>query len=232
MRVVGYVRVSTRQQTLGDSLAAQEQAIRDWAGGRGHEVVDVVGDAGASGTLDSADRPGLLAAVSACEAGDAEALVVPHLDRLARALHVQEAVLASIWVSGASVWEVAGDVEVKQNDPSDPYRTFVRQIMGAASELERGLVRARLQGGRKRKEQRGGYAGGFVPYGWRVEGRGKAALLVEVEVEQKTLSRMKRLRRTNTLREVASKLNAKGITAKGGGKWSHASVRCALRRLS
>jgi DNA invertase Pin-like site-specific DNA recombinase len=43
--------------------------------------------------------------------------------------------------------------------------------MGAAAELERGLIRARLQGGRRCKAQKGGYVGGkrlHPRYGYRL----------------------------------------------------------------
>ena len=50
-----------------------------------------------------------------------------------------------------------------------PMRTFVRQVMGAAAQLERGLVAARMQGGRRRSASKGGYLGGKVPYGYALE---------------------------------------------------------------
>ncbi len=51
--------------------------------------------------------------------------------------------------------------------------------MGAAAELERGMIAARLRAGRRRKRERGGYTGGpAVPFGLRVEGEGKDARFV------------------------------------------------------
>jgi DNA invertase Pin-like site-specific DNA recombinase len=229
VRVVGYVRVSTKQQTLGDSLEAQEKAIREWAEAAGHVVVRIVEDGGESGKLPEDQRPGLLAALSILEAGEADGLAVQRLDRLARALHVQEAVLARAWLSEAEVWEAVGARLVLQDDPDDPMRTLVRQVMGAANQLEASMVAARLRGGRRHKEGRGGYGGGFVRYGWAVVGRGKEARLVEVEEEQAALRRIRRLRKRHTLRGIAAKLNAEGVPAKGGGPWRHTSVRSALR---
>jgi DNA invertase Pin-like site-specific DNA recombinase len=229
VRVVGYVRVSTTQQALGESLEAQEQAIREWAEAAGHVIVKILEDGGRSGKLAEADRPGLLSALELLEAGEADGLVVHRLDRLARALHVQEAVLARAWLSEAEVWEALGARLVLQDDPDDPMRTFVRQVMGAANQLEASMTRARLQSGRRHKESRGGYGGGFVRYGWAVVGQGKDAKLVEVEAEQAVLKRMRRLRKRHTLRGIATKLNAEGVTAKGGGPWRHTSVRSALR---
>jgi DNA invertase Pin-like site-specific DNA recombinase len=232
VRVVGYVRVSTKQQTLGDSLEAQEKAIREWAEAAGHVVVAIFKDGGESGKLAEDQRPGLLAALSMLEAGEAEAMVVQRLDRLARALHVQEAVLARVWACEAEAWEAVGARLVLEDDPDDPMRTFVRQVMGAANQLEASMVATRLRGGRRHKESNGGYGGGFVRYGWAVVGQGKDARLVEVEAEQATLKRMRRLRKRHTYRAIASKLNAEGVIAKGGGPWRHTSVRSALRHAA
>lgn len=231
MEVLGYVRVSTRIQADGDSVLAQSEAIHEWADEHGHEVVGICADKGRSGTLDEADRPGLLDALDALREGVASALVVHRLDRLARALHVQEAILSQVWASGGEIYEVVGDRQVLRDDPEDPMRTFVRQVMGAAQQLERGLTVARMQGGRKRKAERSGYIGGKVPYGYEREGRGRAARLLPVPGEQRVIERIVRLRRRGrSLREIAARLNGDGIAAKEGRPWGHTGVAAVLRR--
>jgi DNA invertase Pin-like site-specific DNA recombinase len=232
MRVVGYVRVSTKVQAKGESLNDQRDLIEEWAEDQGHEVVAILEDGGESGKLAAEEREGLLAALSMVEAGEVDALVVKSLDRLARALHVQEAVLARVWVSEADTWEALGNRQVLRDDPDDPMRTFVRQVTGAANQLDAGLVTLRLRGGRRSKEKRGGYGGGFVRYGWSVIGKGKDAKLVEVEAEQEVLRRIEGMEGTTSLRGIAATLNAEGITAKGGGPWRHTSVRSALRNAA
>lgn len=233
MEIIGYARVSTHVQAGGDSVEAQAEAICEWAAARGHEVVGICADNGKSGTLDEAQRPGLLDALDALADGAAAALVVHRLDRLARALHVQEAILARVWASGAEVWEVVGDRRVMRDDPSDPMRTFVRQVMGAAQQLERGLTVARMQGGRRRKAARDGYVGGWVPYGYEREGRGRTATLVGLPDEQRTIQRIVRLRgRGRSLREIAARLNREGVNAKQGRPWQHTAVASVLRRAA
>ena len=227
LQVVGYARVSTANQALGDSLAAQADAVRAWAAQGGHEVVGVCVDDGKSGTLDAADRPGLLDALALIEDGAADALLIHRLDRLARALHVQEAILDRVWRAGGRVLEVVGDREVLQDDPDDPMRTFVRQVMGAASQLDRGMAVARLQGGRRRRLAQGGYVGGWTGYGFERDG----STLVADGREQRVIEHMRRLRGTGlSYRQVAMRLNADGIEAKNGGPWSHTSVRAVLMR--
>jgi DNA invertase Pin-like site-specific DNA recombinase len=57
--------------------------------------VGVLRDEGVSGTKDAADRPGLTAALAMIEDRGAGGHLVARLDRLARTLVVQEAVLAT-----------------------------------------------------------------------------------------------------------------------------------------
>jgi DNA invertase Pin-like site-specific DNA recombinase len=229
--VIGYVRVSTLNGALGDSIDAQGEAVRSWARSRGWQVVGVGADLGRSGTLDAVDRPGLLEAVGVIERGEASVLAVHRLDRLARALHVQEAVLARVWASGGEVWEAVGDRQALRDDPEDPMRTFVRQVMGAAGQLERGLAVARLQGGRRRKAERGGYAGGWTPYGFERVGSGRDAALTEVPEETAIVARIRKASaRGLSLRRIAELLNRDGVPAKAGGEWGPSSVRTILAR--
>jgi DNA invertase Pin-like site-specific DNA recombinase len=232
-RVVGYVRVSTRKQVEGESLKEQEEEIRSWAAANGHEVVDVFGDEGKAGALEALDRPGLLAALEEIEQGNADLLAVRDLSRLARALHVQEAVLARTWRDQAGAWEVEPDREVLEDDPEDPMRTFLRQMQGAAHQLNSALARNRLQKSRRNKAAKGGYIGGKPRYGWRVEGKGRMAVLVPVPEEQAIRERMAAMRageggRPTPYRAIADALNEQGIPAKNGGVWHHTAVRSVL----
>lgn len=202
MRLVAYIRTSTGAAN-GDSLGAQEDACRDWADQHGHELAAVHVDDGISGGLGADERPGLLAAIAEIEDGRARGLVIHRLDRLARELHVQEAALARIWGAGdhASVFE-AVEGEVLRDDPDDPHRRFLRQVMGAASELERGLIRARLRRGRQRKADQGGYIGGHtVPFGYRVAPDGR---ITPDPDQQASIRRIIALRRSgHTWKQVA-----------------------------
>lgn len=91
-----------------------------------HRLVAVHRDEGISGTKEAADRPGLACALDAVERGQAAGVVVYRLDRLARSLTVQEAVLGHVWRRDGRVFAVDTG-EGPADDPSDPMRTFVRQ---------------------------------------------------------------------------------------------------------
>lgn len=231
MRLIAYTRTSTQNGAGQDSLEAQADACRAWAEAHGHEIVAVERDEAMSGKLGVEQRPGLLAALGSLEDGSADGLIVHRLDRLARELHVQEAALARAWAAGEHV-EVfeAVDGPIKRDDPDDPMRTFVRQVMGAAAELERGLVRARLQGGRRRKAARGEWIGGHRlhrRYGYEVVD----AAYVPVEAEQRAIRRMAELREDgDTYRAVADALTTEGYEPPAGSAWRFETVRKVLKR--
>lgn len=219
MRLAAYCRTSTANGAGSDSLQAQEDACRAWATENGHEVVVVLKDDALSGALGIDERPGLAAALVAIDDGTAEGLVVHRPDRLARELHVQEAALAHAWGAGehVRVFEAAEGAEIMRDDPNDPQRRFLRQVMGAAAELERGLIKARLQGGRKRKAASGGYVGGkrlHRRYGYElVDGR-----YVPIEQEQRAISAIKGYRNTPSL------------TRNGPSSWSAVASWMNVRR--
>ena len=82
-RVVGYVRVSSEQQTdHGVSLQAQEEKIRQYCSLYDLTLVDIITDAGVSAK--TLQREGLQKALSMLETGQADGIVVVKLDRLTR----------------------------------------------------------------------------------------------------------------------------------------------------
>jgi len=84
--------------------------------------------------------------------------------------------------------------------------------MGAAAELERGMIAARLRTGRRRKRERGGCTGGpAVPFGQRVEGEGRDARLVADPAHASTVATILQLRRSGlTLAAIAQRSTPRG----------------------
>lgn len=229
MRLVAYLRVSTeRQADEGLGLDVQEQSIRRWAEANGHEVVLWTRDEGVSGTKSEAERLGLSEALRTVQDGDVDGVVVARLDRLARLLTVQEATLGRIWHADGHLFTVDAG-EVLRDDPADPMRTAMRQMLGVFAELERGMIAARLAAGRRLKAERGGYAFGAPPIGYAaIDGE-----LVPVEAEQVPVRRILRLRGEGaTTRVIADALNREGLVTKRGCSWQSAQVARVIRRES
>ena len=233
MRVVGYVRVSTdRQVDAGAGLDVQRRAVRAWCRAEGHRLVDLVADAGVSGTL--ADRPGLAEALILLREGRAQGLVVHRLDRLARDLVVQEQLLAEVWRMGATVSSTAaGEDAYLNDDPGDPSRRLIRQVLGAVSDYERAMVRLRLATGRRHKADAGGYAYGAPPFGFRSDG---GQLVPRLE-EQPALALITELHRAQiaagetSLRRIAAALTEAGHRPRRGDKWHPGVLARIVSRL-
>jgi len=228
MNVGLYTRVSTEAQVRGESLEDQQHDGRAWAKAHNHHVVAVFTDAGLSGKLPADERPGLAAALEALELGAIDGLVIRDLDRLARELTVQEAVLAQVWTRpDTTVFEFGRDAEVLRDDPDDPMRTTIRQVMGAFKELDRKLVAKRLRDGRRAKARKGQHANGPAPYGWT----SKDGELFPVPHELAVLDVMRDLR-ADGLRQadIVAALNAEGHPARNGGVWTQPVVSRILAR--
>jgi DNA invertase Pin-like site-specific DNA recombinase len=224
-KAVGYIRVNSQTQLDGYGLAVQEQEIRRCA--RAHElrVVSIHRDEGISGSTEAVDRPGLADALAQLEGHEAEVLVVPRLDRLARKLTIQEAVLAQVWKHAGRVF-ACDQGEVTKDDPDDPMRTAMRQMMGVFAQLERAMIVARLRRGRETKRELGGYAYGRPPYGYRAED----GALVPVAEEQAAISRAMEMRQAGkSLRQIAEVLEREGHHTRTGGTWHPPMVARLLR---
>ena len=225
LKLVGYLRVSSPTQVEeGQGLAIQEKSIRRWVKEHGHRLHGLHLDEGVSGTVE--EREALTEALAAVSYSGADGIVVTSLDRLARNRSLQEAVLAQVWAAGGKVFTV-DEGEVLTDDPEDSVRTFVRQVMGAVAQLERGLIARRLRRGRQHKAEQGGYASGAPPLGFRAEG----GELVPNPDEQVAVARIVELRADGaSLRQIAVTLTAEGLTPKRGGAWHPQQVSRVLGR--
>lgn len=220
LRVVVLIRVSTGGQLEGYGLDVQERDCRNHARTHNMRIVKICRDEAITGKAGDDERPGLSEALQILAEGKADGLLAPNLDRLARHLTQQEAILSVVWAHGKRVF-TADRGEHLPDDDDDPMRTFVRQVMGAAAQLERGLIVKRLKSGRRQKAESGGYATGSPPYGQRVvDGE-----LVEHPEEAAVLRQMRAWATEGVgVRAIARRLNDAGICAKRGGRWHPSTV--------
>jgi hypothetical protein len=135
---------------------------------------------------------------------------------------VQEAALAQCWKHGGRAF-MADQGEILPDDPEDPMRTTMRQMMGVFAQLDRGMTVAKLRRGRRIKGEQGKYAYGAPPYGWQAHKKE----LTLVEMEQAGRARARQLRDEDELsyREIAAVLDAEGLRPKRGERWHPETVR-------
>lgn len=221
MKVAAYLRTSTDSQEEG--LETQRAEIRAWAKGQGHTVVGWYVDEGISGSNGLESRIGLADALAA-----KLPVVVYKLDRLARDLVIQETILGQAKREGIRIFStLATEDAYLEDDPKDPTRKLIRQVLGAVADYERAMIRLRMAAGANRKKANGGYAGGGIPFGFRSEGHD----LVSDSSERKALKVMKDLRsRGRSLREIARELDSQGLKPRKGESWHPHSVARILQR--
>ena len=226
LRLVAYLRVSTAGQVDRYGLPVQEADARDWAKRNNARIVKVCTDAAVSGTVDALDRDGLTCALTEIEHGRADGIIAASLSRIARNSTVQEAALALVWRAGGRVFTVDSG-EILADDPDDPIRTLVRQIMGAIYQFDRATIAVRMRKGRKAKAEAGRYAGGAPAYGQR------PTLDHELEddpAEQAVIARMRDWRAAgDSYATIADRLNTEQTpTKRGKGRWQPATVARVL----
>jgi site-specific DNA recombinase len=224
MRVVIYARVSTAEQaTEGMSLDAQEARCRAWATAAGAEVVEVVADAGVSGTKPLGSRKGgaRIAGLLDARNPSADAVVILRCDRLGRDA-AETLTLFKRFRTGR-----VGLVSVAEHfDLATPHGRAMAQVGAVFAELERALIAARTAEalGELRRQ---GRAWNHAPFGWHVvDGQ-----LVPSTVEQEVLKRARELRESEGMgyASIARTLNDEGRPTKRGGAWAAMSVRSVLR---
>lgn len=216
MKAIGYIRVSTSEQTLGSD--AQRDALEKWCTAHGAELVEVHEDHGVSGGAAIDQRPGLLAAVDAVDAHGAGLLLVAKRDRLARDVIVAAMVERLVSKSGARVESADG-----AGAGDSPEALLMRRMVDAFAEYERALIRARTKTALAALRRAGKHTGGSAPYGYRV---GRGGVLDAVEHEQTAIAMARDLRACGeSYRRIGAQLSAAGMVPRRGERWQATQIR-------
>ncbi len=203
---VAYLRASTDDQRL--SPEAQRAAVESWARTAGVTVAAWHVDAGVSGAADLADRPALGAALVALREHSAGLLVVAKRDRLARDCYVAAAIDRAVAAGGARV--VSADGTGNGDTPADQ---FMRSVLDAAAQYERGLIRSRTKAALAAKRARGERTG-TVPYGFTADAAGR---LVECAAELAVIAQVRALRAAGlSQRGIVAELARAGVVGRTG----------------
>jgi DNA invertase Pin-like site-specific DNA recombinase len=225
MKLVAYLRVSSAVQVEAWGLERQEAAVKTWARQNGHRISEWRRDEGVSGTIEALDRPGLSEAIELVSAGAVDGIVVADLDRLARKLTVQEAALALVWRASGRVF-TATSGEVLTEDPDDPSRNLIRQVMGAVIEYEKGMSVMRMRHGKKAKALTGRKTDGQYAFGYQQAGTGRDKDAGPEPQQQATVQRIVDMRNDGrSYREICDVLNGDGVLTKFGKSWVPMTVK-------
>ncbi len=161
-RAVGYVRVSTEEQTQhGYSLEAQTEAIKKYCEIHGWELLQIYRDDSYSGA--SMERPALEQLLADLHLHHFDRVIVWKLDRLSRSLkdtlYLLDDAFEKNGIGFTSIQE--------QFDTNTPIGKAVMQIIAVFAQLEREMITERMKMGKYQKARLGQFPGGHVLYGYK-----------------------------------------------------------------
>ncbi len=161
IKVVIYVRVSSKEQVEGYSIGEQIERLNKYCEAMGWEIVDTFIDPGYSGG--DTDRPGLQAMIKTVETTDIDKVVVYKLDRLSRS---QKDTL--FLIEDAFLANNADFVSMSENfDTSTPFGRAMIGILAVFAQLEREQIKERMSMGKEARAKEGKWHGGATePIGY------------------------------------------------------------------
>lgn len=220
MKVVAYVRVSTKGQTEDDKFGidAQRDSIKEYCEKNGHEIVEWYEDKGVSGAKEEREAFGRILS------GDipigVEAVIVAKSDRVARDVYIYFAYKNELRKKNLQIISVAEDF-----GDQGVFTVVLDAMLAAMAEIERQNITMRTSGGRKQKAKRGGYSGGQAPYGYRVSDKS----LVVNEDEAPIVKDIFTYKMSGcSSQEISDRLNNRGVPTRKGRPWTRDTVRSIL----
>ena len=214
---IGYIRVSTEQQSGPDSygVEAQRTAIQSYADENGYEIIEWKEDhiSGVKG-----DRPAFNEILGRSVTNPpVQAVIAFKNDRIARDMKLYfyyQFLLEKKDIKLISTCEDFGEF--------GDFAGVISAMMIFVAEQERKNISMRTNLGRTRKATEGGYAGGKVPFGYSVR---DGALIINEE-EARVVRRIFSLVDSGTsYRKTASILNDEGLSTRSGKQFEAATVR-------
>lgn len=202
---IAYLRVSTTEQVEdGASLDAQRQLLGQEAERRGWDVEYVADEGYSAKSVEG--RPGLEAALSRLDAGEADVLLVLRVDRLSRSVSDFAALMAR---AQKRKWSLTAlDLGV---DTSTPAGDLMAHVLASVAQYERKVIGQRTREGMAQRRAEGVHLGR------------RSVLPVE------TVERIVRERAEGrSLSAVARSLAADGVPTATGGRWHPSTIKQVL----
>jgi site-specific DNA recombinase len=209
-----YCRISRDHAGEQAGISRQLDDCRELATRRGWQIVGEFTDNDIS-AYSGKRRPGYLELLDAVRAGNVDAIVCWHPDRLTRNPRELEDVLSLVESHDISVATCqAGDVDLSTPSGRAVARTLVAWAKHESEHKSQRQRRALVE------DAKAGKRHGYTPFGWRSP--------EEAEIVAEIVSR---LLSGASLRSITADLNARKIPTMRGGPWSETQVRqVALRK--
>lgn len=223
MRLLGYVRVSTKEQSENFSMNDQENKIRSFCNTFDHELIEIYKDTFSGASINRKGLNELLEKLSGYDG-----LIVYKLDRLSRSAKHTLDIVDSLKAAGKTLISVSENIDI-----STPQgKLFLTMISGFA-EYEREVIKERVTNGRRAKKETGAYAGGQPRLGKKVKHEAVnnkiVKSLIDNSEEQKVIQVIKNHKRSGkSLGKIAEFLNGHGYVTKHGKEFTAMQVKRAL----
>ena len=169
-RVYCLYRVSTLGQVEKDDIPMQKQRCREFADAQGWSVINEFSEKGVSGFKVSAkDRDAIQHIQKDAIAGKFDILLVFMFDRLGRRDDETPFVVEWFVKSGIEVWS-AMEGQQRFDSHVDKLMNYIRYWQASGESLKTYMrVKTRLS----QLTEEGLYTGGFIPFGYKLEQRGR-----------------------------------------------------------
>jgi site-specific DNA recombinase len=217
----GYCRVSSTGQAdeSKDGIPRQKEAIKRYAAANGFTIEQWFCDT-ITGKVE--ERPALEEMMIALHGNGVKIVVIERLDRLARKLTTQEAIIARLQrYKYVLISALEPDLIPEDDDDMESaMRVAMRQMLGIFAELDRKSIKYKLRAGRRRARANG-RCEGQKPFG-------------HYEGEQATIERIKALHAEGLpVSAICKALNDEGIVPRSGKKgWYPQQILKLLRKVS
>lgn len=232
MKLIGYIRVSSKGQADNSSLDDQQEKITAYCTALSHELVDIYQDVQSGGK--SENRKGLQTAIADILAGKADGIIVLKLDRLGRrASDVLTLIDKELQPNSKAL--IVVDMAM---DTSTPTGKLVLTMLAGVAEFEKSEINRRTASGKKAKSRTSSCANGGAPkYGEKphhtTNPSGKIdRIRIADDREQETINIIRKHHKSGKSRQsIADYLNKNNIPSKRGGQWSGTTVGRVIEGL-
>jgi len=206
-----YLRVSSTSQKDKDGFTRQEKAVSDYAKANKMSIIRVFKE-DFTGTEE--DRPVLADLIITLERNGVKTIIIEKLDRIARDLMVQEAIIRDLEKKGFTLIS-ALEPDLRSDDPT---RKLMRQFMGGIAEYEKKMLVLKLKVARERVKQKTGKCEGRKSYQESQVGRDLVKKIHKLRKKPKYAKR-------KTWQQIADYLNQEGIKTLDEKQWTFQRVQ-------
>lgn len=222
IKVVLYVRVSSKEQVEGYSIGEQVERLTKYCEAMGWEIVETYIDPGYTGS--DTDRPALTAMIQRIKQGDIDKVVVYKLDRLSRNQKDTLVLVEDVFKANRTEF-----VSMTENfDTSTQMGQLMLGILSSFAQMEKARIKERTLMGKEARAKDGKWNGGSTPpIGYDYN---PAKDLLEVnEYEAMQVKEVFELfLQGKTLRSIETLFNEKGYRHKHGF-WDPKTMRRVMR---